>query len=152
MIVYRVGKTSHAADLSGEGARLNGGRWNHKMVACIYTSESRALAIIEYTMNVNINDIPRALSITTLEIPGGPVHEPKEADLPGNWKEVPAPSPTKDFGSNLLKAPGTLIIKVPSTAIPQEYNYILNPAHPAAKTFKIIDISDFVYPVRIKLV
>ncbi len=152
MILYRVGKTSHAADLSGEGARLNGGRWNHKMIACIYTSESRALAVLEYTMNVNINDIPRALSITTFEISGHSIHEPKEAGLPGNWKEVPAPSSTKDFGSALLKATETLIIKLPSTAIPQEYNYILNPAHPAAKSIKIIDISDFIYPVRIKLV
>lgn len=69
MIVYRIGRTKYAEDLTGEGARLNGGRWNHRLTACLYTSESRALAVLEYTVNVNIDDIPRALSISTVEIP-----------------------------------------------------------------------------------
>jgi RES domain-containing protein len=113
MIVYRIGKTRYAKDLTGEGARLNGGRWNHKFTACIYTSESRALALLEYTVNVNIDDIPRALSITTFDIPEIGVLELKEADLPGNWKEVPAPSSTKDFGSNILKTATYPVIKIP---------------------------------------
>src|SRR3954463_8333092 len=101
MIVYRVGKTKYASDLTGEGARLFGARWNNKMVGCLYTSESRALAVLEYTVNVNIDDVPRALSMTIIEIPDKPVRILNEAELPGNWKECPAPSATKDFGSNL---------------------------------------------------
>ncbi|MGI8637275.1 MAG: RES family NAD+ phosphorylase, partial [Segetibacter sp.] len=69
MIVYRIGRLKYSKDLSGEGAKLNGGRWNHKLTPCLYTSASRSLAILEYTVNVNIDDIPRALSMTTLEIP-----------------------------------------------------------------------------------
>ncbi len=46
MLVYRVGKTRFAKDLTGEGARLNGGRWNNIGTPCIYTAESRALAIL----------------------------------------------------------------------------------------------------------
>jgi RES domain-containing protein len=151
MIVYRVGKTRYAGDLRGEGARLNGGRWNHKLTACIYTSESRALAVLEYTVNVNIDDIPRSLSITTFEIPDTGIQELKEADLPGNWKEVPSPSSTKDFGTNLLKAALKPILRIPSSVITAEFNYILNPAHADSKRFKILDIRDFVYDVRIKL-
>jgi RES domain-containing protein len=151
MIVYRIGKTKYAKDLTGEGARLNGGRWNHKFTACIYTSESKALSVLEYTVNVNIDDIPRALSITTFEIPKIGILELKEADLPGNWKEVPAPSSTRDFGSSLLKEVNYLVIKIPSSLIPDEFNYLLNPAHFESKDFKILDIRDFVYEVRIKL-
>ena len=62
MKVYRLSKTKFAEDLTGEGARLNGGRWNHILTACLYTAESRALAVLEYTVNVNIDDIPRALA------------------------------------------------------------------------------------------
>ena len=62
MLVYRIGRTKRAGDLTGEGSRLNGGRWNHKLTPCIYTSESRALALLEYTVNVNIDEIPRALT------------------------------------------------------------------------------------------
>ena len=150
MIVYRVGKTRYAEDLTGEGARLNGGRWNHKLTPCIYTAESRALAVLEYTVNVNIDDIPRALSFTYLEIPDTGILAMAEAELPGNWKQVPSPSSTKDFGTNLLKAAKSLVIKIPSTVIPGEYNYLINPAHPGIKNCKIKAVVDFVYDVRIK--
>lgn len=150
MLVYRIGKTRYATDLSGEGARLYGGRWNHKLTACIYTSESRALAVLEYTVNVNIEAIPRSLSITVIEIPSSSIFTITENKLPGNWKESPAPAATKDFGTQLLKAAKTAIIKIPSAIISQECNYLLNPAHINSKAFKIVEVSDFVYDVRIK--
>ena len=151
MIVYRIGKTKYANDLQGEGARLCGARWNNRMIACIYTSGSRALALLEYTVNVNIDDIPRALSITSIEIPDKTILNLKEADLPGDWKDSPAPSSTKDFGSKLLLAAAEPVIRIPSAVIPEEFNYLLNPLHPDSKKFKIIDISDFTYDVRIKI-
>jgi len=151
MRVYRIGKTKHANDLTGEGARLFGGRWNHKLTPCIYTSESRALALLEYTVNINIEDISRALSITIIEIPTISIQEIEEVQLPGNWKQVPAPSSTKDLGTHLLKTSAKLVLKIPSSVITEEYNYLLNPLHPDSKLFKIVDIRDFVYDVRIKM-
>lgn len=152
MIVYRVGTSRYANDLTGEGARLYGARWNHRGIACLYTSESRALAVLEYTVNVNIINIPRALSITTLEIPGNRIELFTEAQLPGNWKEAPAPASTKDFGTRLLQAAASPAIKIPSTVIPDEFNYLLNPLHPDSRYFNILDVRDFVYDVRIKTV
>ena len=151
MLVYRISKTKHATDITGEGARLHGGRWNNKFIACIYTSESRALALLEYTVNINVDDIPRSLSIITLEIPDIDTYELTESVLPGNWKDVPAPSSTKDFGSGILNAAKNSVLKIPSAIITNEFNYILNPKHPSSKNFKIADIKDFVYDVRIKL-
>lgn len=152
MIVYRIGRTKFASDLSGEGARLYGGRWNHKRTPCIYTAASRALAVLEYTVNINIDDIPRALSITTFEIPDIGMQQITEASLPGNWKETPAPTSTKDVGTSLLLAARSPVIRIPSSVIPAEFNYLLNPAHANSNAFRIIDISDFIYDVRIKLV
>lgn len=152
MLVYRVGKTKHANDLSGEGAKINGGRWNHKTFACLYTSESRALSLLEYTVNINIEDIPRALSITTIEIPDDEIFKIDEASLPGNWKIVPAPTSTKDFGTHLLRTSKKAIIKIPSSVITEEYNYILNPIRIKNKGFKIVEIRDLAYDVRIKIV
>jgi RES domain-containing protein len=152
MIVYRIGKTRHAKDLSGEGARLFGGRWNHKLTPCIYTSESRALALLEFTVNINIEEIPRALTIATIDIPTHAIQLITEEQLPGNWKMVPVPSSTKDFGTQLLKSSENSVFKIPSSVMSEEYNYILNPLHPDSKHFKIIDLRDFVYDVRIKLV
>jgi RES domain-containing protein len=152
MLVYRVGKTKHANDLSGEGAKINGGRWNQKSVPCLYTSESRALSLLEYTVNVNIEEIPRALSIATIEIPDSEILVIDEYSLPGNWKKAPAPSSTQDFGTNLLKTSKKAVFQIPSSVIPQEFNYILNPLHTNSRNFKIKSITDLVYDIRIKLV
>lgn len=152
MIVFRVGKTRHSRDLTGEGARLYGGRWNHQLTPCVYTSESRALAVLEYTVNVNVHDIPRALSIAIIEIPDEQILELTPTDLPGNWKSIPAAATTKDFGTQLLKAMAPPVIKIPSIIIPMEYNYLLNPLHFQSKEFKILALEDFVYDLRIKSV
>ena len=151
MYVYRLGKTKFARDLTGEGARLNGGRWNHLLTACLYTAESRSLAVLEYTVNVNIDDIPRALSLITLEIPDPSIDIFSGAQLPGDWNAAPAPASTKDFGTAWLKAAGNLVMKVPSVVVPEEWNVIINPLHPGIKDCKIVNVKDFVYDVRIKL-
>lgn len=151
MIVYRIGKTKHANDLSGEGAKINGGRWNHKNNPCVYTSESRALSLLEYTVNVNIEEIPRALSVTSIEIPDSEILIVNVALLPGNWKSVPAPSSTKDFGTKILNTSAKAVIKIPSSILEEEFNYILNPLH-KNKDFKILEVKDLVYDVRIKRV
>ncbi len=152
MLVYRVGRTKHAYDLSAQGAKINGGRWNHKSVPCLYTSSSRALSLLEYTVNVNVNEIPRALSITTIEIPDSEILIINEDSLPGNWKNAPAPTSTQDFGSNLLQSLGKAVFRIPSSVIPEEFNYILNPLHINSRDFKIKSITDLVYDIRIKLV
>ena len=152
MLVYRVGRTKYSTDLTGEGARLFGGRWNNKMIGCLYTSESRALAVLEYTVNVNIDDIPRALSITTIEIPDLTINILNEADLPGDWRNSPGPSSAKEFGSALLLSAADPVIRIPSAVIPAEFNYLLNPLHTDSQKIKVIDISDFAYDVRIKTV
>ena len=86
MRVYRIGWTKYSWNLSGEGARLHGGRWNHKGTPLLYTSESRALALLELTGNVNMDDIPRALSITVIEIPDSLIKTVTMAALPGDWQ------------------------------------------------------------------
>ena len=150
MIVYRVGRLKYAKDLTGEGARLFGGRWNNKGVPCLYTSESRSLSLLEYSVNVNLDDVPRALTMAIIEIPDTSIKVVTEAELPGNWKHAPAPAETKDFGSNLFKEEQFSVFKIPSTVIPEEFNYLLNPLHQDSKLFKLLEIKDFIYDVRIQ--
>src|SRR5450631_1998807 len=103
MIVYRLVKTKFASDLIGEGSRMFGSRWNQKGIGCLYTSESRALALLEYSVNVNMHDIPRALSMTTIDLSSATIQTLTESGLPGDWKAFPAPASTQNFGSALLK-------------------------------------------------
>ncbi len=47
MRVYRISKIQYHHHLSGEGARLAGGRWNSKGISIVYTSSSIAPATLE---------------------------------------------------------------------------------------------------------
>lgn len=148
MKIYRISKTEYANDLNGTGAKLYGGRWNHIDNACIYTSESRALAVLEYSVNINIDFIPNSLSVCTFEIDEKQIHEINSNELPNDWQEIPAPHSTKTIGTDLLKA-NIPIIKIPSIIIPDEFNYILNPSF-LGKGFQLTEMKRIIYDLRIK--
>ena len=150
MIVYRVGKKQYSTDLLGEGARLFGGRWNPVGTSCLYTSASRALAVLEFSININSMDIPSGLCFTVIEIPETEIEEISIKNLPENWNSFPVSSLTQIFGADLLKNCKKPIIKIPSTIISTEFNYLLIPKHLKSQNFKIIAIEDFEYDIRIK--
>jgi len=130
------------------GSKLYGGRWNKVGTPCIYTSESRSLAILEYAVNVSIDFIPRALSICVFEIDPQRVHTMAIEKLPGNWRNNPTPLSTKEMGPELFSKDYS-ILKIPSVVIPEEWNYILNPMI-EKPCFKLVEVKDFVFDLRIK--
>ena len=150
MIIYRIGPAKFIKDLTGEGARLCGGRWNHKLTPCLYAAESRSLALLEYSVNMLVDDIPRALSIIALEIPDRFMKIVQQEELPGDWKSETIPVSTRDFGTVLLHSNDCLSIKIPSTIISQEFCYLINPLHKAMNQVHIAGIEDCIYDLRIK--
>jgi len=150
MLVYHLGHSRFARSLTGEGAKLHGGRWNRIGSPCIYTSESKALSILEYAANVRLSEMPASLSITVFEIPDKSWKEVAEIDLPQNWQSVPTPEETKIFGSSLLQQTAFVAIKLPSVIIPTEYNFILNPLARHFEKVSIIDVHPFSFDKRIK--
>jgi RES domain-containing protein len=103
-VVYRIALARHARDLSGQGARLNGGRWNNKGAAIIYTSESRSLAAMEYLVHVSLPDVPAGLKIVSIGIPAAMNAKQVElADLPRNWHEYPPPFELADLGTKWVE-------------------------------------------------
>jgi len=130
MIVYRIAKTKHIHDLSGSGARVYGGRWNDKGIAIIYTSESRALATVEYLVHVPLSIVPSHISIASIKIPDGVT--PKEisiSDLPASWRDYPPPSELARLGTHWALTNDTLLLRVPSAVVGQEFNILINPSH-----------------------
>ncbi|MBH2003528.1 MAG: RES family NAD+ phosphorylase [Sphingobacteriia bacterium] len=150
MTVYRLSKKQFASDLTGEGARLFGGRWNHIHTGCLYTSASRALALLEFSVNVNRILAPKSLCIVTLEISEKNMLKLDIRDLPGNWQEVPAPGSTRDFGTGLLQEARYSVIAIPSVIVPDEYNYLLNPLHKDHAKLRITAVRELDYDGRIK--
>jgi hypothetical protein len=54
------------------------------------------------------------------------------------------------LGGKLLSAQKDLIFRVPSTVIPKEFNFLINPLHAQFKQVKLVSVEDFVFDVRIK--
>lgn len=144
MLLYRLTRSRYAEDLTGEGARLFGGRWNLPGTACLYTSEHRSLCLCEFLVNVTSDLIPDDLQFVTLRINDNSIYELKEEDLPLQWMAIPTHKTSQEFGSQLLSNNDYIAFRLPSVIIPREYNVILNPNEELfEKKVVIEDISDF---------
>ena len=150
MQVFRISKTRYIQDLTGTGSRLNGGRWNRPGIPVLYTSESRALATVEFLVHAAAGMLPRNLSIATLEIPD---HlKPAEVSagaLPETWRQHPPPLPLVEMGSAWAQSRASLLLRVPSAVVEREFNTLVNPAHPDMNQVNIIDVRPYIFDVRL---
>lgn len=151
MFVWRVTRKPHADEpLSGEGARRFGGRWNHVGTAVVYTSESLSLAALEYLVNLPISDLPDDLVSVKIQIPENLTTKRISVDdLPDNWRAFPAIEQLKDVGTEWVREEKTAILSVPSVVIPTELNYLVNPAHEAARRIEIVSVDPFALDTRL---
>ena len=150
MQLFHLGNKRYARQLTGDGARLFGGRWNQKGDACIYASGTRSLCILEYLANVSLEDLPPELEITAYDLPDRFCKTIDQNDLPDDWNDIPSPMSTKIFGSTLLNDQSLVCFAVPSVIVPAELNYILNPASANFKELRILSTEPFVVDSRIK--
>lgn len=152
MLLYRISKTKYAKDLSGEGARKAGGRWNVKGTPVIYASDSTALATLEALIHTPLNLAPKKMSITCFEIPDNiKIDFLLPAKLPKNWSRYPAPIELAEMGTRWAGKGNSAALRVPSSVTPggEGCNYILNPAHQDFSKIKIISVSPYKFDARV---
>jgi RES domain-containing protein len=131
MLVYRLGRTGYPPN-DGTGAALYGGRWNPVSFAVIYAADSRALCVLEVL--VHNAEVSAEYSITTIHVPDDlQTLRLSDNDLPRGWNGPLAPSsfgPSQMIGARWIRSEQSAVLQVPSVVIPEEWNYVLNPAHP----------------------
>ena len=134
MELHRLSKTAFIHDLTGVGARSFGGRWNKKGVPMLYVTSSRALAVLENL--VHISDVPSdgEYSILTLIVSSPTILSFTKLGITRNKlkafydnNKIPE---TQAIGSEWVKNRKTLLLRVPSTVIFDEDNFLVNPLHP----------------------
>jgi len=124
----------------GSGARLYGGRWNLPGTPMVYTASTLSLAALELFVNLDPEDLPPNLVSIFASVPDGlPITEIKSSSLPRNWRTYPASPASQKLGADWIAAGSTAILSVPSAVIPEERNFLLNPAH---ADFKLIEIGE----------
>ena len=150
MQVYRIAQKNFINDLSGEGARLFGGRWTHRGIPLLYTAESRSLATLELLVHAQKLSAVSSLSILTLEIPDKSKIDDiqKITKLPQGWQKYTSHPELQDTVSKWIASDG-FILKVPSAIIKEESNFLINPRHKSMKLLKILKIEDFILDERL---
>ncbi|WP_306535229.1 RES family NAD+ phosphorylase [Geobacter sp.] len=148
MLLYRIAEEQFARDLSGDGARLYGGRWNPKGVPMLYTAESVALAALEVLVRLST---PKRYSRIVYEAPDEASLEIMTVQsLPAHWL-LPYPNASlMEIGGRWARERHSLLLKVPSAAVRGEgWNILINPLHSEFSTVSIVDVTPFTYDERL---
>jgi len=144
MILYRVVHGLYSKDLSGTGARMTGGRWNPKGIPVLYTSETRSLAALEFLAHVDKSCIPSGIKILSIDFNSTcGIYDTTKISLPADWDINPYSGSLYTITDMWLKSKHSFLMKVPSSIIPDEYNYVINPMHPDIINTTIITEIDF---------
>lgn len=135
MRVFRVLRAAYArAPFDGEGAYLYGGRWSSPGTRVAYASEHQSLAMLEYFVHLDPEDAPDDLVLATADVPDSVSRERLQAaDLPRNWREIPALPGLAQIGDDFVKNAETCLLLVPSALAVHENNWLINPQHPEFK-------------------
>lgn len=134
----------------GEGARREGGRWNHAGTPVVYTSATLSLATLELLVHVIEPETPLNLVATAAEIPDRtPIVRVSIGDLPAAWRRDSAPAALADVGERWIREGAAAVLAVPSVIIPEETSYLLNPRHAAFATIRVRRPRPFAFDSRL---
>ncbi len=154
MRVYRIEREKYLDEtLSGIGAALTEGyRWNSLNTYLVYTAESRALATLEVSVHLDLSeDLPTDRYYVEIDIPDGiGILELKPADLPEDWDAKPPTLETQYIGDDFVKEKNAAVLKVPSSIVPTEFNYLINPDHPEASKISVVSKTPLTFDKRFK--
>jgi RES domain-containing protein len=126
---WRIVPEARAADaFIGEGAKVYGGRWNSPGSAVVYGSQHKSLAALEQLVHLNPRSEKRFKAFL-FRFPESLIVRVSPGDLPEDWRWEPPPPSTQRFGDNWIREARSAVLAVPSIIIPEELNYLLNPAH-----------------------
>jgi RES domain-containing protein len=134
----------------GQGAKKSGGRWNSVGIAVVYTSSTLSLALVEVLVHLPSGILP-AYSAVRVDFDESMVTAVHPAELPANWRDHPPPPETRAIGDFWVAEASSLVLRVPSVVVPNEFNYVLNPSHPAFADVGIGDPIPFPFDPRLPL-
>jgi RES domain-containing protein len=130
------------SDLSGDGARIYGGRWNSPGFSVVYAASTAALAVLEVRVHLDLPPelLPDDHLLVTIDLDALAVEDVTQAP--------PAP---QAFGDRWLREGRTPVLRVPSAIVPESTNLLLNARHPTVAGARVIDQRRFAFDRRLWL-
>ena len=134
----------------GEGAFRFGGRWNSRGTRILYTAGSLSLAALEMLVHLNNEEILLSYSFATTEFDESlilPVE--KFRTLPENWNASPSPLEIQRIGDEWAEKQASVVLKVPTSVLPVEFNYLINVGHREFSKVKLGKPQTFTFDERL---
>jgi RES domain-containing protein len=144
--VWRLASERHPP-LTGEGARLMGGRWNSPGRPVVYASESLALALVEVLVHVT-GALPRVYAAFRIGLPEDDVEVLDSGPLKEGWTADLGYS--RAIGDQWLAQERSVALAVPSAVLAASTNWIINPNHPGAARIEVVDRQPFRFDGRLR--
>lgn len=149
MEVFRISAEKYAGKLTASGSA---NRWNKHKQFVIYTGSSRSLSSLELVVHRATIQPTIAYKVMIIYISDDETlyQQISQKNLPENWRSINAYPILQDIGSTWYEEKQSLILKIPSAIIPQEYNYIINTTHADfKKKVRLVDVEDYFWDSRL---
>jgi RES domain-containing protein len=147
--VFRICKSICSKKLTASGKAA---RWTENNQFVLYAGASRSLATLENVVHLN-NIIPtEKYEVNVISLPdNADFYTPVMlSSLPANWRSDISYKNLRRIGAEWYSKLQSLILKVPSAIIVNEYNFIINTQHPDFKKHvTLVRIEDYFWDARI---
>ncbi|HWF09266.1 MAG TPA: RES family NAD+ phosphorylase [Bryobacteraceae bacterium] len=145
MVLWRI---SRHRDLSGAGGNNAAGRWHYAGRPVVYLAESPAAALLEVCVHTSANDVPPEYTLLRVEGPDVEIVAIASNDLPVDW--TTRLDATRDLGTAWLRKNRGVLLRVPSTIVPETANFLFNPLHADARKFRVAAVFSYPFDIRLK--
>ena len=153
MELFRITRIKYLENFTGRGGSfLNGARWNLPGIPVLYFASTPSVALLEmanYLPNPRL--IPADYRLGIYHLPDTVSSQTLTVDrLPQDWSRYPYPSSTQVLGSQWLNEGNSLILFVPSVAVPAglENIAVINPRHLEIDRLQLISVESSLYNDR----
>jgi RES domain-containing protein len=141
---WRLSKARYAGDLTGQGAALDGQRWNQPGQRAVYLGMTPEITVLEVLVHLN-GVLSAPLVLCGYDVPDTPglIKEADPNALPAGWNAIPHGQASAAFGGDWLRTGQQLGLVLPSVVVPQARNLLLNPLHPAMAQVALVHQEPF---------
>ena len=148
MEIYRICLAKYASELVASG---NPGRWNLRGQLVIYAAGSRALACLENVVHRSGEGLNILFKVIRINVPDALLIEELTLDqMPPDWQLPRHYARCQPLGTAWYQRQTAAVLRVPSSIITHEHNYVLNTRHPDFGQIRIVDWEEFAFNPRIK--
>jgi RES domain-containing protein len=150
LTVWRIEKRQYVETaLTGEGARVYGGRWNSSGRRAVYASATLSLSALEKLVHLDRPGVRGNFLAIGIQLPARAVDDVELETLPRNWSKELDFASTRRIGDDWLAENRSVVLAVPSALISRERNFVLNPDHPDYGQVRITIQEPFVFDPRL---